>query len=488
MRRLEVADGIDPAAAADAVARSGWPTLVEARLHGPFGHTAEGLSVLEALASATDLGLAAEAALAGVMRAGDGFDATPLAPPRRRLASAFQIVVMADALVDALGQPDVEGALAADGLSDLLATEPAGGVAERILSLACAFAQEQGGHPKAAAAAFATLLRRGVVDYARRALRPQRDALDRLSIDVAGVAYLGLSRLAAQDAGGLMRVSPKDVVGNDTYLEAGLRLARDVAGFDLERGRNPKRFNPVLFGLGAPGCGKTLTGHAIGRYFLDYCAERGVPARFRVVRRTDWASSYQNASAANLVRIFRDEVHGAPGVCGVYWPDIDTALASRDDPGLRAEEKQNLGALFGLFDGTVVPRDGKWFVVCDANTLRFDAAALSRLAQDAHRVEGPTTPEHYARLMRDVLLGDAREWLPTEPRAWLRLGEQAARLRLSGRAIQGACARVRGQIQDFEYPEAWFEPGADRETLLRSLCRPVDEAAIARALTGGTTG
>ena len=33
-------------------------------------------------------------------------------------------------------------------------------------------------------------------------------------------------------------------------------------------------------------------------------------------------------------------------------PQIDTALASRDDKGLRGEEKANLSAAFNIFDGT----------------------------------------------------------------------------------------------------------------------------------------
>ena len=44
------------------------------------------------------------------------------------------------------------------------------------------------------------------------------------------------------------------------------------------------------------------------------CRERDIPAKFQVIRRTDWASSYQNASAMNLVRIFREEVYGFEGV------------------------------------------------------------------------------------------------------------------------------------------------------------------------------
>jgi hypothetical protein len=191
-----------------------------------------------------------------------------------------------------------------------------------------------------------------------------------------------------------------------SILQAGLKLARDVAAYDLEQRRSPKQLNPVLFGLGRPGCGKTITAHAIGNYFLEYCRERDIPARFKVIRRTDWASSYQNASAATLVKIFKEEVYGFDGVCGVYWPDIDTAFASRSSGDLRSEEKNNLGAVFGIFDGTLIPKDGKWFMICDANFMQMDEATRSRIAQNPFTVKGPTTSEDYVQLLREMLLGE----------------------------------------------------------------------------------
>jgi SpoVK/Ycf46/Vps4 family AAA+-type ATPase len=333
--------------------------------------------------------------------------------------------------------------------------------------------------------AFFSLLRGSLLELARRSsLCAAVEVLAARPVKVAGKPYRGLeAREAASDRAGLLAVRPEDIVGNDEYLRAGLRLARDVAAYDFVRGCNPKRVNPILFGLGRPGCGKTATAHAIGNRFLDDCERLGVPARFLVIRRTDWASSYQNASAANLVRLFREEVHGFDGVCGVYWADIDTAFASRDSSDLRSEEKQNLAAVFAVFDGTLLPRDGKWFLVCDANTLHMDEATISRIAQDPHRVEGPTTAEHYVRLLRDVLLRDVRRWLPADDDAWLRLGEQAARLGLSGRNAESVAGNVRAHIQDFEYPEDYFRADADERTrLLERLARPVDEARLARFL------
>jgi len=175
------------------------------------------------------------------------------------------------------------------------------------------------------------------------------------------------------------------------------------------------------------------------------------------------------------VRLFEEDVYGFDGVCGVYWPDIDTALASRSSSGLRMEEKQNLGAVFGVFDGTLLPRDGKWFLICDANTLHMDEAAISRIAQNPFDVEGPTTPAHFAQLMRDLKLRDVADFVEADADAWLHIGERAAELELSGRAVEAICGNIAAHIQDFEFPDVWFDASAEeRRDLLEELCTRVD--------------
>ena len=493
------AGGFDRGAAVAAVEGSGLPELLRRLAPGPFGLTATSTHILEALADATDLGLAASAALRGVLLAelsgAGGFRLPELAPGHERLLATVQVIVAADDAVRRLGRfcpvPEVQGALEMDGLEDLLNERDSARLARRQLAVARGYLEikpkpssvesppdEYAGTTLSAAL---QLLAGAVRQFARSgSLMPLVKALAARRFRVAGFPYDGLTQRApAEESSGLLPVTPQDIVGNAEFLEAGLRLARDVAGFDFTSGSNPKKINPVLFGLGAPGCGKTVTAHAVGNYFLSYCREREVPARFVVVRRSDWASSYQNASAANLIRMFREEVYGFAGVCGVYWPDIDTALASRASPGLRIEEKQNLGAVFGVFDGTLLPRDGKWFMICDANTLHMDEAAVSRIAQNPFTVDGPTTPDHYVRLMRDLCLGEVRAFLPAGEEAWRRIGEAAAEHGLSGRNVAAVCGNIRSHIQDFEYPDRYFQAtGEERRRMLAELSRPVDEAFI----------
>lgn len=309
-------------------------------------------------------------------------------------------------------------------------------------------------------------------EHARRGLR----------LEVLGTSFDGLRPCAqAPDSDGstLLDVWPDDVVGNADFLAAGMRLARDVAGFDLVARANPKRINPVLFAMGDPGCGKTVTCHAIGNYFLRYCRERGVPARFVVITRTDWASSYQNASAQQLVDIFKRQVAGFEGVVGVYWPDIDTAFAARSEAGLRSEEKNILGASFGIFDGTVIPKNGQWFMLTDANTLNMDTATISRITQDPFHLRGAASADDFVTLMRDKKLGHHRAHLPITDAQWRELGQACIDGGLSGRAVENITRRVITEIESFEYPDAYFTaPLDERRAMIAQFSRSVEAARV----------
>ena len=113
------------------------------------------------------------------------------------------------------------------------------------------------------ALAFFTLLANGVNELARDAeFERHLRALEQLAVDICGRHYRGLHPIATsaedEEPGELLPILPEDIVGNQEYLEAGLRLARDVAGFDLATGNNPKKLNPVLFGQGSPVAARPL--------------------------------------------------------------------------------------------------------------------------------------------------------------------------------------------------------------------------------------
>jgi hypothetical protein len=401
---------------------------------------------------------------------------------QRLFIGAFTTTVLLDALrhelVSLAPSPKIESDLEADGLEDLLEA-PVTDLLSRLAKMAANFVQVQAqkkpeaNDPKlevregwitTTLLAFAGQLHGAVQRLTHLGrLRPFGVALAKRKVTVGELRYEGFhSRNATEPVTDLTPVRVEDIVGNKEYVEAGLKLARDVAAFDLEAGTSPKRINPVLFGLGRPGCGKTITAHAIGNYFLEYCRERDIPARFKVIRRTDWASAYQNASANQLVKIFKDEIHGFEGVVGVYWPDTDTAFASRSSGDLRMEEKNNLGAVFGIFDGTLIPKDGKWFMICDANFMQMDEATRSRIAQNPFTVEGPTSPEDYVKLARDILLRDVRRFINPEDPRWLEVGQSCVTNKLSGRNVESIANNIRSHVQDFEYPDEYFQASLER--------------------------
>ncbi len=472
-------------------------------VRAPFGHTVTTLRVLEAIVDAGDLALASGEALhAALMEdiARTGSFAIPEPTRDQKLfIGAFAATVWCDTAQTLLAElaptPVVDGSLEAEGLEELL-EQPPREVVARVLKLAGRYLEVQAGLKSGAAAQgvaerelwITTTLHAGVLQlraaierltHAGR-LRPFGLALAQRKVIVGATRYEGFrARPIGDPVTDLKPVQTTDIVGNQEFLQAGLRLARDVAAYDLARGKSPKQVNPVLFALGRPGCGKTITAHAIGNYFLDYCRQRDVPARFKVIRRTDWASAYQNASANELVRIFREEVYGFDGVCGVYWPDIDTAFASRDSGDLRSEEKNTLGAVFGIFDGTLIPKDGKWFMICDANFMQMDEATVSRIAQNPFQVKGPSVPEDYVKLLRDVLLRQQLQFIAADDAQWLDIGKACVDADLSGRAIESIAGNIRSIIQDFEYPDEYFR--ADFETrakLVQSLSRRIGAATV----------
>ncbi|HBL16181.1 MAG: hypothetical protein A2X36_13830 [Elusimicrobia bacterium GWA2_69_24] len=457
------------------VHEAGLPGLLSEVDRGPFGTTPLNLGMLDAVAEAC--------AVAQAVRGVGIEDPLPV---------AFVLAEEAAERLGSLGSggpaPEVRGALPGEQYADL----SRGGSAEVfsiVLQDCASFVRFYQRHPDSgkrlsrdqeALGCLRSYFR--LLSNTLRRLGPEGSAL---AVETPRLRFDGWKVFPAafDEPNDLLPVKLEDVVGNEDYVKAATRLARDVAGFDLARGENPKKVrNQVLFVLGSPGCGKTVTAHAVLRDFLALCERHKLPAKARVIRRTDWASSYQNQSATRLLEIFREEVFNAPGVCGVYWPDIDTAFSARGDADIRQEEKAILGTLFGILDGTVGPKNGKWFLLCDANTVRMDEAVMSRLTQSPLEVRGPVAPMDFVRLLRDVKLRGKARWLPATEPEWLGIGELCVAEKLSGRSADSIAGRILTEIEDFAEPENYFElPFEEKQRLIGELARPVPAARI-RAL------
>jgi ATPase family associated with various cellular activities (AAA) len=256
----------------------------------------------------------------------------------------------------------------------------------------------------------------------------------------------------------MISIDLSEIIGNTNYIEAGKRMVRDLLAFDPTAKTNPKKMNQILFGLGRPGCGKTATANGIGKYLLEKASKIGLDAKFVSIRRTDWASSYQNASSKALIECFTSQLEDYKGVVAFYWPDIDTAFSSRGGGDLKSEEKGILGTAFGLFDGSILPFNGQWILICDANYMQMDEATVSRLSQDPYKVNGPESGGDYISLLKDILLGkEYVEHIEGDDKQWEIVGDLAVKLQLSGRDFANLSRRIVSKIENFEYPDGFFE-------------------------------
>lgn len=474
---------------------AGLPALISEINPGTYGNTVVNIRMLEALELGFSATVAVRRALAGRIIADrrSGFAAGTLTEPEERFCSLLATAVgaqeaLSDIDIAAESLPPRGTHLKLDEYRPLLTSDETA-LLDGLVNDICAYIRFYRNHPDpalsldreerlvACLAGYLSLLaataqRLGDDNEYAAAL----EALREHGLFLREGEYRGFTRAGAlmpREESTLLPVLPDDIVGNEDVLQAGVALADAVAGFDLQRGENPRRVrNPVLFVLGDPGCGKTVTAHAIGNHFLDLCRRHDIPARFRIIRRTDWASHYQNKSANELLRIFKEEIFGFPGVAGAYWPDIDTAFAAREDPGIRGEDKAVLGTLFGLLDGTIGPRNGKWFLIADANYLSMDKAALSRLTQDPHYAKGPRSAGDFVELMREKKLGKMRDHVKLSDEQWEEFGRRCVECRLSGRAVDNMANQVMAELERVALPEEYFSMPYERKNeLLYTLRR-----------------
>ncbi len=463
------------------VMRSGLPEVLAAVDQGAFGTTPLNLEALEEVAMAAASALAA-GQLPRVAAAGGVFQGYILAEHAAlRLAKLSQVS----------GAQEPKGSLTSGEYKDLGSLKDAEAVAQSVLRDGAGFLGYYRQHPisdkRPTRDAEAVLCLRSYFRLLANALRRLGSEREDTKLSTPDLKIDGYKAAAAgsEEPTGLLQVSLDDVVGNDDLVKVGKRLMRDIAGFDMAKGENPKKVrNQILFVLGTPGCGKTVTSHALLNDFLALCKKSGLPAQARIIRRTDWASSYQNASASKLLEIFKEEVFEAPGVAGVYWPDIDTAFAARGDSEIRQEEKANLATLFGILDGTIGPKNGRWFIICDANTMHMDDAMTSRLNQSPLTALGPTTPEHYVRLLKDIKLKGRAPWLPLSDADWLDIGGLCVDRKLSGRSADAIAGRVLTEIEDFSEPDEYFSLSfEEKQKMIAKLSNKVDAARLKALIT-----
>ena len=109
---------------------------------------------------------------------------------------------------------------------------------------------------------------------------------------------------------------------------------------------------------------------------------------------------------------------------------------------------------------------------------QMDEATRSRIAQNPYTVTGPTTPEDYVTLLRDVMLRDVNRFVAKDDPRWTEVGQACCDADLSGRNCEAIANNIRSHVQDFEYPDEYFKADLDRRAQIideRSKRVSIDE-------------
>lgn len=223
--------------------------------------------------------------------------------------------------------------------------------------------------------------------------------------------------------------------------------------YNHEKRSNPDNVPFVMFVYGAPGCGKTFTAHAYIQSFAEMCKLKGKALWARTHSVTDYASHYQNLTA-NRLREFAEEIIKFPGMTVVYVSDADTIFQTRKNPHMTAEAKNTLDVYMRMFDGTLIPKNGKVLWIMDANFIDgIDDALKSRIFDKIINVERWQEKECFALYARRLICKGSQK----EPGVdWDKVGQYLLESQLSNREIDNVITGLRQGTQ-----RKWAEMGQE---------------------------
>ena len=209
----------------------------------------------------------------------------------------------------------------------------------------------------------------------------------------------------------IMPITKEDVIGGEgTYLDGSPKLGsviwenmKKLSAYDQEKQMNPHKPASTIFTFGGPGSGKTFISHGYLRSFADLCRQNNLPLWVMTHSITDYASHYQNQTSNKLAAL-GEQIKAFPGAVVMYVADADTIFQSRNDPNLSAEQKNTLGIYFKMFDGTMIPKNGKFMSIMDANYIEgIDDATQSRLFDEIVEMKRFDDPTDFAELARRTI-------------------------------------------------------------------------------------
>ncbi len=240
-----------------------------------------------------------------------------------------------------------------------------------------------------------------------------------------------------------MDVRKSDIIGAEEYVNIIWQHLLKLGGYRHEFRDNAANPAKVIFTYGDPGCGKTFISHALIMEFAELCKRKGYPLKALTHSTTDYASSYQNATA-NALNELAAEINGFPGPVIMYVADADNIFLARSDPSLTAEQRQTMGVYFKMFDGTLIKKNGKFLAIMDANYLhKIDGATQSRLFDETLKLKRFEKAEDFAKLFRKTL-EKGTEGTGISDKEWLKIGKNILDSPFQNREIDHIVNQLRG--------------------------------------------
>jgi hypothetical protein len=244
-------------------------------------------------------------------------------------------------------------------------------------------------------------------------------------------------------------VTKDDVIGGRDYGDALWRNMLMLSAYDPDRKKNPYDPPMSMFTFGPPGCGKTFTAHAYIQSFAELCRQKRIPLLALTHSVTDYASHYQNKTAIQLNELAM-KIRDFQGVAIMYVADADTLFMSRTKPDLTTEQLQTMSVYMKMFDGTLIPKNGKFLAIMDANyTTSIDEATKSRIFDEIFECRRWDNRDAYSDLAKRTITSGTGDRLLADDE-WQTVGQYLLDGPLSVREITHVLRRVR---RGFDVPE-----------------------------------
>ncbi len=239
-------------------------------------------------------------------------------------------------------------------------------------------------------------------------------------------------------------VGRADIINSADHIDVIWNNLVQLVAYDHEKHENPFSPASAIFVTGGPGTGKTVIAHALIRDIARECEKAGIPFWALTHSTTDYASEYQNKTSNELANLAA-QINNFPGPVVMYISDADNIFLTRSDPRLTAEQRQTMSVYFKMFDGQLIPKNGKFMAVMDSNYVAsIDEATASRIFDEMlelKRFEKAGDFAQYARMkvtkgLPGIALSDEE---------WLEIGKYVLETEplLSNRQIEYVTNRIR---------------------------------------------